>query len=396
MKLQILFHQIGADSCGGYDQPADYSEIIGDRPFESMKDLITILRASGFAESPYTILYGGHPVDDLKYDGSPHIRQRTILAVPKDPVVKILLQDSTWTSSVGNYEVSIKELKRALQERFESLAGEIVFIDTMGNVLEDKSNLLSVKCFADMKPLICKKQVKEYMQTSSKSDRMNSVLSQALSLQQEWCALGDIRNEIEQVRRNLANKLKVAHSESLSMTGSDVPLKAFAYDRFEQDFPPQDALPLADSSELHNLKAVVSRSVGKNSAGPALARKIIDSITSNLQKTSLEFANQSAQFLGSLVEPLAALANKNPKEHDHDSYHEKLERVKRSLHNYKDIMAGKMFGSPEEMQQRTDSLQSLHEVSHFISCDAILENSHFSTLLKAHSFTSVVSVLSQS
>ena len=257
---------------------------------------------------------------------------------------------------------SLKDLKSALQDRFESLAGEILFIDTMGNVLDEKMTLLSVQCFDDMKPLVCKKQVQEYLQTSSKSDRMTSVLSQALSLQQEWCALGDIRNEIEQVRRNLVNKLEVAHSESLSMTGSDVPLKAFAYDRFKQDFPPEAALPLADSNELSNLKAVVARSVGKNSACPALARNIIDSITSNLQKSSLEFANQSAQFLCSLVEPLAALANKNPKEHDHDNYHEKLERVKRSLHNYKDIMAGKMFDSPEEMQQRTDSLQSLGEV----------------------------------
>ena len=365
MKLQILLHEIGADSCGGYDPPADYSELIVGHSFESIKDLnaiLYILRASGFAESPYTILYGGHTVDDLKYDGSPHIRQRTILAVPKDPVVKVLLQDDTWTSSVENYKGSLKDLKSALQDRFESLAGEILFIDTMGNVLDEKMTLLSVQCFDDMKPLVCKKQVQEYLQTSSKSDRMTSVLSQALSLQQEWCALGDIRNEIEQVRRNLVNKLEVAHSESLSMTGSDVPLKAFAYDRFKQDFPPEAALPLADCSELSNLKAVVARSVGKNSACPALARNIIDSITSNLQKSSLEFANQSAQFLCSLVEPLAALANKNPKEHDHDNYHEKLERVKRSLHNYKDIMAGKMFDSPEEMQQRTDSLQSLGEV----------------------------------
>ena len=380
MKLQVLQYKTDHDSGGGYSTVIDISELIVGRSFKSIKDLKGILRANGFAESPYTILYGGHPADDLKYDGTPHIRELTILAVPKDPVVKILLQNDTWTSSVGDYKGVISDLKSALQERFESLAGEILFIDTMGNVLDDKSSLFSVQCLDDIKLLICKKQVQEYLQASSKSDRMTSVLSQALTLQQEWCALGDIRSEIEQVRKNLAKGLQVANRKGLSLTGSDVPLKAFAYDRFKQDFPPETALPLADSDELSKMTARVTRIVGKNSACPALAQNIIDSLTSNLQKTNLEFANQSAQFLGSLAEPLAALAKKNPKEHDHDSYHEKLERVKRSLHNYKDIMAGKMFDSHEEMQQRTDSLQGLDEVPHLFGCKAIWDID-FSTLL---------------
>ena len=93
--------------------------------------------------------------------------------------MKILLQNETWTSSVGNYKGSIKDLKSALQDRFESLAGEIVFIDMMGNVLDEKLTWSSVQCFDDVKLLVCKKQVREYLQTSSKSERMTSVLSQA-------------------------------------------------------------------------------------------------------------------------------------------------------------------------------------------------------------------------
>ena len=362
MKLQLLLHKADADSVCGYDTPLDLSESILGMSFDSLEDLRSIIQDAGFTDTPYTVLFGGHPVDELEVNDDSGIRHRTILAVPKDPVVRILLPNREWISSVKSYQITVKDLKGILHQLLEDPVQEILIIDKMGEILNDTSSLLSVQCFDYMNPLVCREQINEYVHENSQTVRMHSVFGQARSLQHQWCALGDVGDEIEQVRQMIASKLKSSFRKSSALIGADVSLQVFTYDRFKQDFPPESAPDLADSDQLARLKSLVAQSTGRHSASPAGAQTIIETLTTDLKRTNLKYANQYAQLLSTLVEPLGSLANKRPMVHDHDGYHEKLKKVERSMNNYRDIMAGKMFNNPDELQQRGESLVTLREV----------------------------------
>ena len=358
MQLQVLKHRNEFDSVDGYVAPPDISDLILAYSLQSIDEMNGILKSNGFKDCPYTILYGGHQITDLEKDEDPCIRPRTLLAVPKDPVVKVILPNSVWVSSVGTYQATIMDLKGALQNRFENNPRDILFIDMMGKILDDKSSLISAQVFEDMNPLLCRPQLDEYQLADSASDRMSAALSSARLLQQEWCAFGDVQNEIEEALRSTPLPL----GEIPLVPENEANLKTFSYDCFKQDFPSEIAPPLADSDDLRNLKAVIARSVGQFSACPALAQNIIDTLSYIIKGTNRELASQTARILGTLVEPLEALAHKRPMQHDHDGYFRKLHAVERSLDMYREIMAGKRLCSPAEMQQRTDTLQSLLEV----------------------------------
>ena len=360
MRAQFLRCEVEADS--GYCNPVDFSESIPGHSFESLEHLNAIVRSS---RCPYTILYGGHQVDELAYHDDSHSHNRTILVVPKDTVVKILLPDRAWTSSIGNYDRMIKDLHIKLQDHFDNAAEEIVLIDSMGTIFDLKSSLSSVQHFDHTNSLVCRKQVHEYLLVSSHSGRMSSALSQARSLQEDWCRLGSVQEDVENAQLILTNTLKESYKLSSLRCGNDVALKAFNYDRFKQDFPPGLALPRLNSLELIKLKDEVTRSVGKHSACPVLAQNIVQTLISNLNRTNKDLASKSALFLGRLIEPLVDLADKEPMKHDHSGYYEKLVKAKRSMENYKSIMALNLFGNPDEQEQRENSLHALLEVSQF-------------------------------
>ena len=343
MKYQVLLHKTGADSGHGYR----ISESITSDSVEFIQDLDEILKASGYYNCPFhTILYGGHAVDHLATNVEKDDRQshhRTILVIPKDPVVKILPRaphcdhddDHVWTLSVGNYEGMVRDLEGIVQSQFDDRAGEIHFIDSMGKILDKNSSLLSANVFDPMNQLICRNQIEEYFSQHATNDRMTSVLCQARALQQRWCAVGDVRDEVEQVQQVLKEKLKEGESEcSARFSGRENhSIESFTYDRFKQDFPPELALPLMDSAllVLGELQAKLARSIGENSACPALARIIIDTLTSKLTSPALELATRSAEMFSTLIDPIITLADKRPMKHNHDDYKQKLSTVEFSL-----------------------------------------------------------------
>jgi hypothetical protein len=373
MKFQRVVHASGSDSACGYDSFFDLSESILVLSCESIDDIHGILRDNGIAEAPHTILYGGHVVQEFEnaQDHEPLARHRTILAVPKDPVVRVCLPDRVWESSVENYKGTMKDLKDALSNLLGSSSDKILLLDTMGEMFNETTSLLSAQCFDELKPLIARTQIPEYFPANSASDRMSSVLNQARSLQGEWCALGNISVEVEKVRQQISDSLESAWDDTFELVEDDITLKAFTFDRFKQDFPTESPPVLTHSDQLNQLKAFAASYVGKNSACPLLAQKIVETLASNLNRTNLYAANQSASLIGTLKDTLVSLADKRPMVHDHEGYHEKLKVVERSLNNYKNIMAGKMLSDPEEREDRNKALHTLREV--LDSCRSLLK-----------------------
>ena len=362
MKVQVV-RRADADSQCGYDALINVSESCLCDSVSSIQDLKRKMEASGYTSSQHTILYGGRPEEELIFSEDLIILQRRILAIPKDLAVKIILPDRELLSNVQSYACTINDLKEPLLKLFNDTAMEIVMINTFGTILNDTS-CLSVQYFDETKSLICREQIKEYFDNSLQCDRLSSVLGQARSLQHQWCSVEDhnISEQIEQVTKAIAKKLKSALKVNSNVFGMDGRLKSFQYDIFKQDFPPHSAWPLKNCDQLAKLNSVFDGSKDKYSACPGLAIKLIKALISELGSTNVNFACQCAQLLGTLVEPISFLAEKRPKVHNHGDYNEKLKKVERSLNNYKDIMAWKMFSSPDELQQREQSLLTLREV----------------------------------
>ena len=92
--------------------PIDVSEHVCGANIRHETELESILRREGFASHPYTFLLGGHFMDRLQGEETDDsIRQPAILAVPKDPVVRVLFENREWMSSIGSYNGTVRDLK---------------------------------------------------------------------------------------------------------------------------------------------------------------------------------------------------------------------------------------------------------------------------------------------
>jgi hypothetical protein len=373
MKLQILFHSRDADSAAGYEAPCDVSELLLETPFQGLEELKSILKAAGFALSPYSFFYGGHPVDDLKYDDARHIRHGTILAVPKDPIVRVFLPTGqVWKSSIKRYEGAVKDLKSLLKEQNLSniSPAKMLLVDLFGKIFDDEITLRSAGFFDDQNAIICRQQLEEYT-VSEASDRLAQSLKVALASQQQWCSIGDLSDECECTSERLISKFDDAVAD-LDLNLDDATLHPFTFDRFEQDFPPENAPRPEACQELVTVKGQFLRRT-TNSRCPASAQQIIDALITKLSNTNIDLAKAAAKSLGPLVQSVFDLACKDPFVHDHNGNHDRLKVVERALNNYRDIMAWKLYADPSEHDQREASIRTLREVQCLCSSVCILD-----------------------
>jgi hypothetical protein len=373
MKLFILLHSQHSDSLGGYEMPLDMTEHVCGVNFKDDTELASILRREGFVSTPYTFLHGGHHVDKFQCDEDENddsIRQPAVLAVPKDPVVKVLFENHKWMSSISRYDGTVGDLKLILGQSssFAStiLSERLVLMPLCGKILDDQVPLASTNCF-NQDPFLCRMQLDEYFNApsyeSTPSDRMAVGLAAARIVQQDWCDVKEFKTETEQVARYLLDELKSLQNESRQYFGREAPLQGFCYDRFVRDFPPENAPDLADSPALSALRVQISRLATQNSACPAQAQRMTERVMSQLGRTNADLANHAADSLATLIDTITNLAVKNPIPYAHQLFHGKLDVIEKSLNRYKDIMAGKMLHRPQDLIDRQTTLDILLEVN---------------------------------
>ena len=371
MKLFVLLHSQHADSLGGYEMPLDMSETVCGEDFQDEIELASILRREGFVSTPYTFLYGGHHVDKFQSEeDDDSIRQPAVLAVPMDPLVKVLIEDHKWMSSVGRYDGTVGDLKVILGQSSSFVtqisSERLMLLSLNGKILDDQAALTSTGCFKQ-NPLLCRVQLDKYFTApsygSTPSDRMAFGLTAAQIVQQDWCDVKEFQSETERVARYLLEELTSRQEESRQFFGSEAPLQGFSYDRFVRDFPPENAPGLADSPALTDLRMQISRLSTQNSACPAQAQRLIERFMAQLGRTNADLANNAAGSLATLMESITNLAVKNPLPYPHQDFHGKLDIIEKSLNRYKDIMAGKMLQRPQDLMDRNTTLEILLEVS---------------------------------
>jgi hypothetical protein len=357
----------------GYKMPLDMTYHICGLNVPDEIELASILKREGSGSTRFTFLYGGHHVDQLQCsEDDSSLRQPAVLAVPKDPVVKVMCTDHVWISSVGSYDGTIRDLKVILGKSSSSVSEleisseRLILMPLSGKILYDQVPLASTNCF-NLDPFLYRMQLDEYFTApvhgSVLSDRMAAGLAAARIVQQDWCDVKEFKAEAEQVARYLLDELTSLRKGSKQFFGSEAPLQGFSYDRFVRDFPPENAPDLADSPALSALRMQISRLATQNSACPAQAQRMTERVMSQLGSTNADLANHAADSLATLIKTITNLAVKNPIPYAHQLFHSKLDVIEKSLNRYKDIMAGKMLHRPQDLVERQTTLDILLEVN---------------------------------
>ena len=194
------------------------------------------------------------------------------------------------------------------------------------------------------------------------NDRKDSVQTQLRLIREQWCAVGEMNAQIEEVKKIFSSSLANALDESKQILGVDGKLTAFSYNRFNEDFPTEIAIPVGESVKVTELLNSLEQITGRNSACPGLAQKILNTFKCTLQKTNVGLADEAADTFSQLLEPLSFFAIKDLKSHDNKSFLQKLKTAEEALNSYRSIMAGKLLENPEDHVQRSSTLQALLQV----------------------------------